>query len=68
MFTVETLESDAANLKIRKEQASNQLHEIIGALTIVEQMIAMLKTPVEQENLADDLMPEPICEEVSEHS
>lgn len=46
-FTVEKLQQDLQALHHNKEQALQTFHQILGAISIVEQMIGRLLTPDE---------------------
>lgn len=49
MLTIEKLDNDLAILKQRKEQAVQTFNQIVGAISIIEQLIHRLMNP-EQEN------------------
>lgn len=45
-FTLEQFQADLLSLNVRKEQALTQIHQIIGAISVVEQIISRWPNPI----------------------
>lgn len=53
MFTVEHLQNDLNLLNGRKEQASQQFYQLVGAISILEQQLNKILNPEHQKDESD---------------
>jgi hypothetical protein len=65
-FSLEKLQQDLAIINVRKEQAMHQFHQLLGAGSIIEQMIQKLLNPEPEAPEAPPVSEQPVQQKLNQ--